>query len=188
MTPEITAALIALSGVLISVLVTVLINYRQTVNELTKLRTEVQQEFSRRLFEKRFEAYPKLYSGLSKFIKVIQFGKISNQSINELFDYFQEWDTQNAFLFSGYTGKISYDVRLLLAELIKMSDDELQKAYETPEALKELRHKMQELEIALKNELGIYAYESPTTVTEVKSVKSYQDVTDSFYNRKRPKN
>ena len=182
MSIELVVALITLSGVIISIIFNAFINSRQIATELTKLRVEIHQEFSRKLFEKRFETYPKLYSYLSKFIKAIQFDGISRSSVKELFDNFQKWDTQNAYLFSGHTGQVSYNIRLLLAGLVKLSDKELRQKF-TPEALSELRHKLQELEIALKNEMGVYAYQTPTTVSEVPSIVSYEDVANVFFEK-----
>ena len=58
---EVIAASIALIGVIVSVLISFFTSRRQANIEVEKLRTEIHQDFSLRLFEKRLEHYPDLY-------------------------------------------------------------------------------------------------------------------------------
>jgi hypothetical protein len=81
---ELLAALIALISAIISVSVSYLVSFRQTNIEFEKPRTEIHKAFGSKLFERRFEVYPELYVYVSNFIKVIQFGTISQAAVREL--------------------------------------------------------------------------------------------------------
>jgi len=180
MESQIFGYLIAFVGVVLSVLVSYVTGRRSANIEIQKMRTEIQQEFSRRLFEKRMDVYPILYSYLSDFTKVLQFGNLSQRDVDRLFKSYQEWDSLNAILFSARTGKLSYDLRLKLSELTKMTDKQFRETYGTVESLKELRKQIQQLELALKSELGIYGFESPTNVKETSRFSSYEEVSKSI--------
>lgn len=173
---EVTAALIALGGVCTSVIVSYITSSRQANLEIQKLRAEIQHQFSSKLFEKRLELYPELYNYLSKFIRTIQFEQISQKAVQDLTSQIHEWTSKNAILFSGPTGSISYKLRLFLIELSKKSDVELQQDFSSKEALSNLRHRVQELELALKSELGIYSFETPTEAKDAQKFSSYKEV------------
>lgn len=176
MPKEVIAALIALGGVFVSVFVSYITSYRKANLEIQKLRAEIQHQFSSKLFEKRLELYPELYNYLSKFIRIIQFNKISKKAVQDLISEIHEWTSKNAILFSGPTGSISYKLRLFLIELSQKSDMELQQEFSSKEALSDLRRRVQELELALKNELGIYAFETPTESKVTRNFSSYREI------------
>ncbi len=180
MSIQIVTALIALIGVLVSVLVSYLTSSQKTNSEIEKLRKEILQDFNVKLFEKRLEVYPELHSYLSQLIKVIQFGTISQETFKEIFEKIQIWDSKNSILFSGTTGLISYELRLKIANILKKNNAELTKEFTSLESKTELRHEIQKLELALKSELGIYAFKAPVTIGEFKDFRSYQEVADSI--------
>jgi len=186
MANEVTAALIALGGVCISVTISYITSSRQANLEIRKLRAEIQHQFSSKLFEKRLELYPDLYNYLSKFIRIIQFDKISQKAVQDLISEIHDWTSKNAILFSEPTGSISYKLRLFLVELSKKSDMELQQEFSSKQALSDLRRRVQELELALKNELGIYSFETPTEAKDVQKFNSYREI-DPWINEQRKK-
>ena len=179
MSMEIVASLIALAGVLISVVVSLLVNTRQTNIEIQKLRTEILQNFNSKLFEKRLEVYPDLYNSLSDFITTIQYDSITNAALEKLLEEMHAW-RKYSILFSARTGLIGYELNSMLHEMTRKSDDELKVDFESPESRKALRRKIQRFELALKNELGIYSFESPTEIKEFVKFDTYQQVADSL--------
>lgn len=176
---EFIPALIAFAGVFLSLVISYVTSTRQANIETGKLRTEIEQKFGYKLFEKRLEVYPELYRYLSDFIKEIQFGKVDHSALERFFSQFLEWDSRYSIFFSGSTGEIVYKFRLQIAELMTKTNNELEELYSTSNSLRELRHSVQELELCLKNELGIYAFESPTEVKNFKRFRSYQEVTEN---------
>ena len=186
---EVIAASIALIGVIVSVLISFLTSRRQANIEVEKLRTEIHQDFSLRLFEKRLEHYPDLYQYLSEFKKVIQYEEVTQERMIDLFKKLQEWDSRHSILFGSDTGKLLYHFRKEVFDLTRISSQDIQ-AYFFNDS--ETRHlfiqKMAQLELSLKSELGIYTYNSPTDVREAKRFRSYQEVTDFSRQRTQLKN
>lgn len=174
---EVVAALISLAGVIISVVIAYIASARQTNIEIRKLRREILQEFNVRLFDKRFDAYTELYTYLSAFTKVLQFGgQITKTAICELYDQVQKWDTKHALLFSARTGIINYEFRVMLYQLSQKSEQELAIEYSAEDALYQLRQKIGQFELALKDELGIYTFESPTALGPQQRFDAYSDI------------
>lgn len=176
MSTEIVVAFIAFAGVLISVAVSLFTSMRLTNAELRKLRTEIQQTYADKLLEKRLDVYPSLYALLSDFAKKIQSSIISKSVLEELRNQIEEWDSKHAVLFSGRAGIICYRFRKALAELTQKPDEELQKDLASADFFRKLRHKVAELELALKGDLGIYIVEFSDLTKEF---TSYQEVMDA---------
>jgi len=177
---DILTAIIALLGVLLSAFISYRVSLRQTKIEFDKHSEQIKQEFSRRLFEKRMSVYPELYSFLSNFGKSLVFGTPSKKDLELLFSQIQNWDSLNAILFSAPTGLPVYHLRIKIYELLKKPESELSKILNSPEDQKNLIREIQEVELALKTELGIYAIESPTKIKDFASYKTYREVTDSI--------
>jgi hypothetical protein len=181
MSPEILTALIALTGVVVSVTVSLFVNIRQTNTELQKLRSEIQQTYASKLLEKRLEVYPDLYFLLSDFMKKIEAGIASKSDIDELHHRTSDWNSRYAVFFSGHTGGISYRFRQMLLELTRMPDEEYRRKFESPEAVRELRHRVGEVELALKSDLGIYAVEFSDLA---KRFRSYREINEEVKSAK----
>lgn len=172
---EIIPALIALIGVGVSAAISYVISSRQSSIELQKLRTSLQTELGSKLYEKRLEVYPDLYAQLSTLIKLIESGELISKDLKEVFLIIQDWDTKNSILFSNQAGHIAYEFRQALADLTKSSDEDLQNKLNSYEQMKTLKHKIHELELALKHELGSYHFESPISLKELERFGSYAE-------------
>jgi hypothetical protein len=175
MTTEIVVALIALAGVILSIVASLLASMRITNTELQKLRTEIQQSYADKLVERRLEVYPSLYTPLSNFTRVIRFGSLSKSAFEQLRTQMEELDSKHSVLFSGRTGVIFHRFLMMLAELTEMPDETIQKKYATDDEKRELRHRIGEVELALKSDLGIYVVEF---ADPQKSFSSYQEIVD----------
>jgi hypothetical protein len=176
MSTEIITTLIAFMGILISVSTSVLVNRQQNATEIKKLRTEIQQAYAHRLIEKRIEVYQVLYKLLSEFDKVIHFGiptKLTKRVISDLFDNILKWDSENAIFMSGNTGRKLYEFRWRLSELKDMSNDQFLNYFNMPKKQKGLLELANQLEVALKVDIGVYIVEFDN---ENKIPHSYRDV------------
>ncbi|MGB3515534.1 MAG: hypothetical protein WBA43_03705 [Elainellaceae cyanobacterium] len=188
MSKEVIAASIALIGVIVSVLISFFTSRRQANIEVEKLRTEIHQDFSLRLFEKRLEHYPDLYQYLSEFKKVIQYEEVTQERIVGFFKKLQEWDSRHSILFGSDTGKSLYHFRKEVFDLTRRSNQDIQAYFNDSETRHLFIQKMAQLELSLKSELGIYSYNSPTDVREAKRFRSYQEVTEFSRQRTQLKN
>lgn len=178
MAKEVIAASIALIGVIVSVLISFFTSRRQANIEVEKLRTEIHQDFSLKLFEKRLDHYPDLYQYLSEFKKVIQYEEVTQERMIDFFKQLQEWDSRHSILFGSDTGKLLYHFRKEVFDLTRRSNQDIEAYFNDSETRHLFIQKMAQLELSLKSELGIYAYNSPTDVREAKRFRSYQEVTD----------
>ena len=142
---------------------------RQT-NKISKLRTEIQQTYTDKLLEKRIEIYPSLYKLLSSFTKnIVSQQAISLSQLQTLLAEISEWDVNNAVFLSGKAFELSYRLRTQVIQLIKAQIDNLQ----NEELLSDLRHKADDVKLALKEDIGIFVVEFPE---EQKTFKSFQEI------------
>ena len=178
MTDEMIVAIIALSGVIISVLASLYSSMRQTNSELKKLRTEIQQIYTNKLLDKRIEIYPDLYNLLSRFTKsIVTNQSISMDSLQELQENLSNWDVQNAVFLSGKAFELSYRFRVTISELSKESVNEFNDSI----LLSDLRSKADSVKLALKEDLGIFVVEFPESDM---AFNSFQDVANKTLNPK----
>ncbi|MBE7467788.1 MAG: hypothetical protein HS114_01440 [Anaerolineales bacterium] len=176
---EVIAALIALAGVVISVATSLYISLRQTNTELEKLRSEIHKAYADKVIDKRLETYPQFSCMISDFIKKMELGTITKKDMVEFYHQTNEYDSKLSLLFSGKTGIVGYDLRQTLRKLATMADEEFQKNFDDPKAVKEIRRKIEEFELALKSDLGIYVVEFSDIGKRFKSYKDiYHSVTE----------
>lgn len=184
MSVQIIAAIIAVTGVVISVVVSYLTSSKNVDIELKKHKEILFQEFGQKLFEKRLEVYPTLYALVSNFIKTVRFGNLSNKEIKKLSNNLLEWDTNHAIYMSAETQYLFHKFKLAIAELSYKDDKELSEEFREPESKKKIKEEGEKIEIALKNELGIYAFESPNKVVPEREFKSYKEADEYIKNNK----
>lgn len=130
-----------------------------TNTELRKLRAEIQQTYVGLLLEKRLDVYPALYQVLSRFIKVIEFSVVTKSALQELRTQIEQWDSQYSIYFTGKTADVFHEFRMTIAELSELPDEEIQAKINPEAGTTWLRHRVAEIELALKGDLGIYIVE-----------------------------
>jgi len=173
MSTEIITAFIALGGVIVSIIASITVSMRQTTIELRKVRTEIQRAYMDKVLEKRIEHYPKLYKLLSDFDKIIRDSTLKKKHVEDLFHNILEWDSANAIFLSGQSVITYITLRIELANIVKMSEKEFYKKYIDDGEQEQLLNRANEVEVALKNDIGIYSVEFPNTD---RKFKSYQEV------------
>ncbi len=174
MPTEVVTALIAAMAASIAAIVSYITGHRQAKIEIEKFRSELQSCFGGKLFEKRLDVYPELYRHISDLIKTMRYGEISKETVIGLFERWQEWDSRHAILFSAYTHGICSPVRHEIGRLSQLSDDDLRSEIDTMKARQLLKLSLQRVELALRHELGVFAFESPTDFEEIERRHSYE--------------
>jgi shikimate kinase len=137
MSDTIVTSLIATAGVLISVIVSLLTSLRQIKIETRKLRDEYLRQYAGKLFEKRIEVYPVLSSTV---VEIINFSKVSVTDIKRLAQALLKWEAHNVIFLSAQPEQVIHRLALMLADLNKMNDSDLQKVLDEKESLKKIKH------------------------------------------------
>ena len=155
---EIIVALIAFGGVFLSVVFSLITSLRLTKTELQKIRTELLQLYSDKLLDKRLDVYPRLYQLTSDFLKMIEFEseKFTQTKLREFRDELTKWDSEYAIFLSKNAGGKLYDFRKrIIEEFNNKKEGELR----SQDLINSLITQVEGLEVALKNDLGVYKVE-----------------------------
>lgn len=175
MFPEVQAEWVALIGVVLSVIASLFVSRWQTKTEILKLRSELEQIYAEDILKKRLEIYPGLYSALAGVVRLIEFNEFSRSDLVELQSQMEDWVENNGLLMSGNTGLTFHLFRLKLRKLLKIENEEFREQAKNVAFLREVRNSIQEMELALKTDLGIYVVEFPE---ENQKFKSYREIED----------
>jgi len=150
---EILTALISLFGIIFSVILSCTIS-----SKLGLIKT--QSEFSKQLYKKRLKSYLEIYELVSNFVKIINRRKISFEKMKEFYEKYSILDSKYGLLFS-YTIHSSSELiketnKILTGKKIDDAIDE--------EIKKKLINKLGNVELAMKYELGVFAFKNPSTI------------------------
>ena len=171
---EIITSIIALVGVFLSVSISIYTSRRQTKTDLTKFHFEIRQNFNTILFEKRLEIYPAIYATLIELSDNIKYREVTKDAIVKMFNPLQMW-REYSFLFTAKTGHLAFELKEELLQLAEKPDGEFQEFINDLDARNKLRQKVQKVELALKSELGIYGFRSPTIISNSTEFQTYDD-------------
>jgi hypothetical protein len=122
-----------------------------------------------RLFEKRAECYPLLYKLLSDFIKVLEFGTLTENGLDKSFTkqiivkhmmQLEPWDSAYAILANSYTIDLLLDYRLSLYNLLEEDNHNFAQAFYRPDSpgRRNLINQTRELENAIRWEMRTHNY------------------------------
>lgn len=169
-------ALIAFSGVLLSVVASFFVSLRKSKIESQKIRDEYLHRYAGKIFESRLEAYPKLVEHLVIFFQKVNLSRIKKEQLYEikiadiknLFQIILDWDAHNSVLYSPELQGMVHKTYHNLYRLLNRPEEELQPLIKNDDSLKELRNELFALYLALKNDLGIYSFKSPSVITDFK--------------------
>jgi hypothetical protein len=175
MFPEVEAAWVALIGVGFSINFSFFVSRRQAKIEILKLRSELEQIYAEDILKKRLEIYPGLYSVLAGVVRSIEFTEFSRSDLLSLQTQMEDWVENNGLLLSGNAGLAFHLFRLKLRKLLNIDSKKFEGQAKTIPFLREVRDGIHELELALKDDLGIYTVEFSE---KAKKFKSYQEVED----------
>lgn len=162
---EVITALIALTGVLLSVSIS-LITSRKTVRiELSKLRFQLKGTYVGELLKKRIQVYPSLYSHLSAFVRKIQYLELTPDTIEMLLRNLDGWDLENAVFLSRASVKYFIELQNHLAALTN-TPAMLPELIASRKLEKDMLKLIGKLQLALRGDLGIYGFDYSTSEDE----------------------
>lgn len=180
MAPEVESALIAVTGVLVSIAVSIWQARRTARDETRKVRAQHSGAYATRLLETRLLKYPELYSYVSGFIKHVEGGSlkhlagqpIAKADVEQLLNDLVAWDTSHAILLSDRGVRAIFALRQFLIVRLRPQED-VHAALAERALQQEFLLLAAQLEIALKEDMGVYEVEGyeardyPRTYAEV---------------------
>ncbi len=180
MDTKIVSAIIALIGVVLSVIISYLSTKKSLENETKKRELEFEQDFSNRILEKRLEKYPEINFELSHFIKELYGRKMTIEKFKNFKERIDKLNSENSILFSNRTTKIFFDFRIktlypIFEQVEKLKKDEELNDLLSGDARRNLRLAIGDLEVRLKDEIGINLIE----YREIKKRSIIRDLNDA---------
>lgn len=149
MTEETIRYLISTLTVIVSVGVSIFVTWIKNKADLARIKTELEQKYSKTLFDKRVELYPQLYSLITSFGKLMQYKSVAKDDLIELRAKIDDCDNKCSIFFTQPTRRMFGSFRKFLIRLT--DNDNLNEAYK-----KELYEYFVVIERSLRTELGIY--------------------------------
>jgi hypothetical protein len=171
MSESVAAAFIALTGVVISVASSSIVSLFQNRSELAKIKKELEQQYAKQLFEKRIEAYPKLYQLISSYAKTIQYGEQTIENFLNFRESIDSWDSQNAIFFTESTARIAGKFRGYLYKILSDKDP----SSLSNEDWADIKQMMRGLETALRSEIGSYTLDPVYRLEEASKIWGFID-------------
>ena len=170
------ALLVTITSAIVSSLVTI------RLFEMGKTK-----EHEGRLFEKRSECYPLLYKMLSDFIKILEFGTLTEEGIDRSFvkihvlehlKHLEPWDSAYSVLVNDYTIDLLLSYRALLYKLLEANEDDFAHNFCLPDSpgRRQLINQTRELEAAIRWEMQTHRYLG-------KEYRSYQQEREDYKRR-----
>ncbi len=124
---------------------------------------------------------------LSEFSKQIELRSILKNDIIQLLENLNDCDSRISLLFSGKANVVSYKLRQSLTKLSQLNEDEFHmrisigNRHKIGSDLQKLDFEIGEMELALKNDLGVFVVEFSDLT---KKFSSYQELTQTIENLK----
>ncbi len=134
------SGLFSLTGILVSAGVSFLVSKKQ-----------LQEKYSEHLYRRRLVLYPQLYEIVSTFLKKLSSADLGRDEWRDFLKKLENWDSKHAILLSGASIKAIYFLRYSLREPLQEDNFEVNAALQ-----KQVKVKAENLENALRTELGIY--------------------------------
>ena len=143
--------------VMISVIASVLVATIRIGADIRKLKTELQQSYTKSLFEKRIVVYPELHSLLNAFARKIDYGTNTIENLRDLRDNLDDWNRQHSLFFASSTSNLSTVLRNYLYILLA----DTQNGNVTGKDWKLIRSVLGGFVMTIKAEIGIQDTETP---------------------------
>lgn len=156
---EFTVALISLSGVLISALVSLVVSKKRIQSELDKLRLEMHHGFADRLHAERLSSYPAAYFEVETYVKSIQQKILDFDGFCSHFQILDSWHSNKGYLLSSASNRVFYSYLRRARRIADRKAEAFHDRISDDEKRRELIRRSWELELALKNDLGVFRVE-----------------------------
>jgi hypothetical protein len=156
MSKEVSAAMLALLGVIISVVVSWFVSSRTAITEIRKQELQLFKAYAERLQEQRLKVYPSAYSILSDCAKRLHRGTATRQYLAQALSRFQEWDSAHAYLLSNRATGVIFKGQWGLYDLLSRSAE----AVNLEEYRGSLIQHIEDMELVLKDDIGVFLVEN----------------------------
>ncbi|MFC2138622.1 hypothetical protein ACFLTE_10635 [Bacteroidota bacterium] len=173
---EILVALISLTGIIISIIISWLVAQYKARFEIKKLRLETQHIYAENLVKARLEKYPNVYFMLESFVKSVQKKQANYDSFNDFCEAIDKWYTCNGYLTSADTNRRFYTHLRKFQNIKNASEKAFNIRLTDNDKGKDLIRSAWEIELGLKNDLGIFELEFFNPESKFKSYDELDDI------------
>jgi hypothetical protein len=163
---NIIVALISLSGVVISAGVAYSVSLIQGRRSQKQLERQIKEVYTGKLYEKRIETYPELYSLASELGKHIFNNSVTSDHLRHTSSRLDSWDSRNSIFCSPST---LMKILALRKSFLKLSWDETH----SPDVhfTRKLHEQLVDLEMTLRSEIGVFVAEGFHVPEEIKKLE-----------------
>lgn len=162
-TADLSALLIALAGATGSVLGSLYLTNRRINAEDRFRREELTKLLSQNIQVRRLEHYPKLWKLCSECLKPLhelsykEAEELSEfERIKRLFIEMSEWDSAHSMLLSKESATVVFYARNNISKIMKLISGQIVAEIEYGERNEKLKFSLQQVELALKTDIGIF--------------------------------
>jgi hypothetical protein len=129
------------------------------VAEVERLRFEIQRSYATNLNNKRLEVYPTLYRLLNDYTLSIQTRSLSFEKLKTLHDEVSEWYGQNGLILGARTNSLLYVFLRTIRGIVRKSETAFANRLDSSGKRKQLILEAWNIQIGLKNDIGVYQVE-----------------------------
>jgi len=174
---EVVVALISLCGVALSALVSWLISRYQVRLGIQKIRLEMQRIYAERLHEARLVRYEPIYEAIERHVKACQRRSADLSTHRTFYSFVDEWHTKNGFVLSSDTNRRFYTYMRKARRVTERSEEAFKERYADAVKRREMIRDVWELELGLKNDLGVFELEF---FDPDRKFKSYREIDEAL--------
>ena len=156
---KIIVGLISLSGVLVSALISLIVSRNKIKSEVEKLRYEMHLNFSEKIMEYRLSVFPDAYFEVETYVKAIQNRSLDYNKYCKHYDTLNEWHSKNGYILSSASNRVFYSYLRKSKRITERSEEAFNNRISDATKRRELIREAWEIELSLKNDLGIFRIE-----------------------------
>ncbi len=163
--------------IIVTVLASIYITGKLNRKKLEKIKFEVEQKYSRSLFDKRVEIYPSLNAILCGYQKIITYKNNDEKNFSVFIEMLDKWNTKNSLFFSSATAHFSDMSRSYFRYLSKKLDN--QNESDSPgksetklseDDWKDVYQLLGDFEITLRADIRMFNDKAPGSPDDVKTI------------------
>jgi hypothetical protein len=157
--PAIIAALISLTGVILSVAASLLASHFQIGAKIKEIRYEINREYAKNLNMERLKQYPAVYKELEELAFSIQQRSLNRDGFVERIDAIRRWYAEFGLLLGAVSNSRMYPFLRYMSSASRASNEAVHARIENHEKRKLLVQKCWSVQLALKNDIGVFGVE-----------------------------
>ncbi len=159
MDTKVIAAIISFIGVIVSGLLSWYLSKVRFQGEITRINFDIQHSNAQKLQEKRIEIYPNANQLINDLITSIQTEEINFDKFKEIYNSLLKWYEINSVFMGARSNGIAYKFLRYYRRIIKSQNKGFEKRLRSPDKRKYIINYAWSLQLALKNDLGVFQVE-----------------------------